>query len=233
VGHSFNGLIAFEAAHQLNRRGGKVEMVMLLDTQLKDPTPHHVAWQKLQKDWKQPFNVQLTGRTLKSIASRLGSSWSTIRWMLVNEMKRLERGFLEVVLRDQGKLTTSFDEEGLPWRWPLLRRLYSKAVRSYQVRCLDCRGVLFRADHESPVDGSLDWDNLFSRGLEIIQVSGGHTTIMQQPHTITLAREMSKVLDRFRVGSSLEMTAFGSLTPRIESFLLAPLRQIDRLTSSE
>ena len=32
VGHSFNGLIAFEAAHQLNQQGGKVEMVILLDT---------------------------------------------------------------------------------------------------------------------------------------------------------------------------------------------------------
>ena len=220
VGHSFNGLIAFEAAHQLNRQGGKVEMVILLDTQLKDPTPHHVAWQKLQKDWKQPFNVQLTGRTLKSIASRLGSSWSTIRWMLVNEMRRSGRRFLEVVLRDPGKLTTSFDEEGLPWRWPLLSRLYSNALRSYQARCLDCRGVFFRADPESPVDGSLDWDNLFSRGLEIIQVSGGHTAIMQQPHTITLAREMSKVLDRFRVGSSLEVTASGSLAPPNREFSL-------------
>jgi len=140
--------------------------------------------------------------------------------MLVNEMKRLGPGFLEVVLRDPGKLTTSFDEEGLPWRWPLLSRLYSNALRSYQARCLDCRGVFFRADPESPVDGSLDWDNLFSRGLEIIQVSGGHTAIMQQPHTITLAREMSKVLDRFRVGSSLEVTASGSLAPPNREFSL-------------
>jgi thioesterase domain-containing protein len=29
VGHSFSGLIAFEAAHQLNQQGGKVEMVII------------------------------------------------------------------------------------------------------------------------------------------------------------------------------------------------------------
>ena len=207
AGHSFNGLIAFEAAHQLNRQGGKVEMVMLVDTELKDP--HHVAWRQLQKDWKQPFN----GRTLKSVASRLGSSWSIIRWMLVKEMRRLGRHFLTVVVRNPGKLTTSFDEEGLPWHWGFLELLYSNALRSYHARCLDCSGVFFRAEPESPVDGSVDWHNLFSRGLEIIQVSGSHDTVMQQPHTITLAREMSKVLDRFRVGSSTEVTASGSLAP--------------------
>jgi thioesterase domain-containing protein len=202
VGHSFNGLMAFEAAHQLNQRGRKVEMVLLLDTQLEDISPHHVAWQKLKKDWQQPFNLHLTDRTLLSIASRLGSSWSTIRWMLVKEMKELGHRFLEVALRHPGVLTTTFDENGLPWHWGLLSRLYSHAQRSYQARCLDCRGVLFRADPESPEDRSLSWDNLFSKGLEIIQVTGSHNTLMQSPHIATLAREMNKVLDRSLVGPS-------------------------------
>jgi thioesterase domain-containing protein len=205
VGHCFNGMIAFETAHQLHQQGGKVEMVMLLDAQRalldahhKYSSPHHVAWQKLQKEWKQP----LTGRTLQSISFRLGSSWSTIQRMLVREIKGLGHRFLEVVLRHPGKLTTTFDDKGVPWHWGLLSRLYSNALRSYQLRCLDCRGVLFRADPESPADSSLGWDHLFSRGLEIIQVTGSHTIIMQQPHITTIAREMSKVLDRSPVGSS-------------------------------
>jgi thioesterase domain-containing protein len=209
VGYCFNGLIAFEAAHQLNQQGGKVELVILLDAQLKYPSPHHVAWQKLQKDWKQPLNLPWTGR--QSIASCLGSSLSIIRWMLVKEMKELGHRFLEVILRDPGKLTTTFDEKGMPWHWGLMSRLYSNALRSYQVRCLDCRGVLFWADPESPADSSLGWDNLFSRGLEIIQVTGSHTTLMQQPHITTLARQMNKVLDRSLGGSSLEGTASGFL----------------------
>jgi thioesterase domain-containing protein len=198
VGHSFNGLMAFEAAHQLHRQGREVEMVILLDAQLTYPTPHHVAWQKLQKDWKQPFNLELTGRTLLSIASRLGGSWSIIRWMLVKEMREFRYRFLEVVMRYPGKLTRTFDEKGLPWHWGLLSRLYANALRSYQARCLDCHGVLFRADPESPADRSLGWDNLFSKGLEIIEVTGSHDTLAHQPHVTTLAREMDKVLAESR-----------------------------------
>jgi thioesterase domain-containing protein len=234
VGHSFNGLIAFEAARQLNQQGGKVQMVILLDTELKYPTPHHVAWQILQKDWKQSFNLQSTDRSLRSVGSRLGSSWSTIRWMLVKEMKGLGHRFLATMVaahaycrqrrrqirdfpeevrwarwnldvRDPRKLTTMFDEKGLPWQWGLLWRLYSNALTSYQARCLDCRGVLFRAGPENPADEpsigtlrawSLGWDDLFSGGLEMIQVTGNHITMMQQPHIATLAQEMNKVLDR-------------------------------------
>ena len=67
---------------------------------------------------------------------------------------------------------------------------------------LDCHAVLFCADpkDERParvLERSLGWNNLFSRGLEIVQVSGGHFTMTRQkPHDQVLAREMSEVLSR-------------------------------------
>jgi thioesterase domain-containing protein len=196
VGHSFSGLMAFEAAHQLNEQGGRVEMVILLDAQAKYPAPHHVAWQLLQKKRREAAHLRLTNGTSQSTASRLGGSWSIIRWMLVREM----RGLGSRLLRDQGELTTRLDDLGIPWHWGLMMRVYSNALRSYRLRCIDCRGVLFRADEESPartLDGSMGWGNLFRKGLEIIQVTGNHLTMMrQEPHDLTLARAMSKLLDR-------------------------------------
>jgi amino acid adenylation domain-containing protein len=47
VGYSFGGLIAFEIAHQLQMRGGKVELVILLD-----PRIHRTAWHRLKNEWK-------------------------------------------------------------------------------------------------------------------------------------------------------------------------------------
>jgi hypothetical protein len=44
-------LMAVEAAHQLNERGARVEMVLLLDSKARYPTPHKVAWEKLKKEW--------------------------------------------------------------------------------------------------------------------------------------------------------------------------------------
>jgi thioesterase domain-containing protein len=196
AGHSFSGMMAFEAAHQLKEQGGKVELVMLLDAPAKYPAPHHVAWQHLQKDWGRAAQLRLSDRTTESIASRLGSSSSIIRWLLRKEMGELKRRVLS-----KGKLTTRLDDLGMPWHMGSLMRLYSNASRTYRPRCLDCRGVLFRADpgNEWPariLDGSLGWDNLFKRGLEIIQVTGDHLTMMQQPHSLRLAHAMSKFLDR-------------------------------------
>ena len=143
VGHSFNGLIAFEAAHQLHEQGGKVEMVILLDTSATYPAPHQVAWQKLQKDWMRGPNPRSTDRTSQSIASRLGSSWSIIRWMLVKEMKRLGSRSIRWVRRDQGAISTRLDQLGVPLHEALIGRLNAGGLRSYRLRRLDCRGALF------------------------------------------------------------------------------------------
>ena len=207
AGHSFAGLMAFEAAHQLQEQGGKVDMVILLDAQAKYPAPRQVAWQILQKDWKRAPKCS-TGRTSQSIASRLASSWSIIGWMLVKEFRGFGRWFLRAVLQDPGALTPKLDDLGRPLHWGLIERLYANAARSYRLRCLDGRGVLFRA--ESRDDGvaralgdSLGWDSLFSRGLEIVEIPGDHVTMMRrEPHTQTLARRISELTDRLCAKSS-------------------------------
>jgi thioesterase domain-containing protein len=47
------------------------------------------------------------------------------------------------------------------------------------------------------IDYSLGWADLFGKGLDIIQVTGDHFTMMREhPHDQNLAREMSDALDR-------------------------------------
>src|SRR6516165_7663 len=118
VGVSFNGLMAFHAAHQLNEQGGKVGMVVLLDTETKDLAPHQVAWQLLQKVWARAPDLRLTDRTSRSIASRLRSSWSITRRMLIKEMRGLGRR----IVPDRGVLTMKLDDLGTPWHRGLMKR---------------------------------------------------------------------------------------------------------------
>ena len=114
----------------------------------------------------------------------------------------VKRRFVENVWRDPGKLTTKLDTLGRPMHWPLIERLYANSLRSYRVRPLDCRGVLFRADRSEDcptvnVDYSLGWTGLFGKGLEIVQVTGDHITMMREhPHDRNLARDMSDALER-------------------------------------
>ena len=70
AGYSFEGIIAFETARQFQAMGGKVEMVILLDSRTKypPPAPHVVAWQQLRKHWGLVLEGQDRSESLLSLA---------------------------------------------------------------------------------------------------------------------------------------------------------------------
>jgi len=170
---------------------------MLLDAPAEYPLPHKIAWKNLRDTWRPGASERPA-----SIASRFAVSLSIVRWTLAVAGRFLKRRFVESALRDPGELTTKLDTQGRPMHWPLINRLYDNSLRSYRLRRLDCRGVLFRADRSEDcpsanVDYSLGWAELFGKGLDIIQVTGDHYTMMREhPHDQNLAREMSAALDR-------------------------------------
>jgi thioesterase domain-containing protein len=190
VGYSFHGSMAFEAAHQLRALGGTVESVLLLDAPAEYPTWYKSAWQNLRQVWALAADA------------RLQTTSAIVRWSLFEMAIAIKYSLLKMLLRVPGKLTTKLDTQGRPMQWHTIERLYANSIRSYKLRRLDARGVVFRADRAedcpSPiVDYSLGWSNLFGRGLEIVQVTGGHETMMRQsPHDLRLACEMSNVLDQ-------------------------------------
>ena len=197
VGYSFHASMAFEIAHQLLDQGGRVELVMILDAPAEYPLPHKIAWKKLRETWTPGAR-----ESAASIAFRCAISLSIARWTLAVAGRFLRRRFVETALRDPGELTTKLDTLGRPMYWPLIERLYDNSLRSYRLRSLDCPGVLFRADRtedcpSAKVDHSLGWADLFGKGLEIIQMTGDHYTMMREhPHDQNLARQMSDALDR-------------------------------------
>jgi amino acid adenylation domain-containing protein len=189
AGHSVAGLMAFEAAHQFQQQGGKVEMVMLLDTWAKSPIPHRVAWHQWRQSWKQAPG-----------GSRLRSSWRVSRWLLGQEKHKLWLFFSRLRLKPN-ELIHILDEEGIPLPGGILDRLYARVRPSYRPRRLDSRGVLFRTDQINGDavlrdDDSQGWNNLFTRGLEIIPMAGDHLSIVRSHHS-ALAQEMNEVLERY------------------------------------
>jgi thioesterase domain-containing protein/acyl carrier protein len=197
AGHSFAGLMAFEAAQQFVRQGGKVEMVMLLDTWASYPAPQEVARHQWRREWKEAPERPSTDRLAQSIASRLHSSWRITRWLLGEEILRAWP-FLKRFRRNPDDLTAVLDEEGMPLPWGILDRAYTRILESYRPRLLESRGVLFRTDGNAVLrgfDDSQGWNNLFSRGLEIVPVIGDHISMVSEHHPM-LARQMNEVLQR-------------------------------------
>src|ERR1700730_15139993 len=197
AGYSFHASMAFEIAHQLLDKGSQVDLVMLLDAPAEYPLPHKIAWKNLRDTW-----MPGTSERAESIASRLAISLSIARWTLAVAGRYLKRRLVESARRDPGELTTKLDTQGRPMHWPLINRLYDNSLRSYRLRRLDCRGVLFRADRTEDcpavnVDYSLGWADLFGKGFEIIQVTGDHFTMMREhPNDQNRARERSDAPDR-------------------------------------
>jgi thioesterase domain-containing protein len=202
AGHSFSGLMAFEAAHQLREHGIKVEMLMLVDTAAAHPTPYEVASRKLQGEWQKS----------QSLVSAIKNSWFTIRWMIAKEMRWHGRRFQQVVLRDMDEFTARMDELGEPLRWGLVERIYTEALRTYRLRPLDSRGFLFTTATKDQrlagvMDESLGWNNLFNGGLEIIPTPGSHAAILlREPYNVELAGKMKRLIDQFRPSANSKPT---------------------------
>jgi thioesterase domain-containing protein len=202
AGYSFHASMAFEIAHQLKDQGVKVELVMLLDAPAEYPAYYKIALQNLRETWSPASGQDAAGRTPRSVAFRFAVSLSIVGWGLREAARFVKRRFVETALRDLGELTTKLDTMGRPMHWRLIERLYANSLRSYRLRRLDCRGVVFRADRaedcpSANVDLSLGWNGLFGNGLEIVQVAGDHLTMMREhPHDLSLAQEMSDAVER-------------------------------------
>ncbi|MEJ6401631.1 amino acid adenylation domain-containing protein [Yoonia sp. 2307UL14-13] len=76
------------------------------------------------------------------------------------------------------------------------------AVNAYDAQPLDVPLTIFRAesqfyDTDAAIKSGLGWADVAKKGFEVIDVPGGHLSLLQEPHVPTLAREMAKVLDRY------------------------------------
>ena len=178
VGHSLGGLFAFEVAHQLEREGRRVEMILLLDASAIFPT----LWQRL------------TTLTFDGAVSALKT--------------RLDRHGLRVrpsAANNPEMLTQIFEPFGaLPRQ--LFEKFAREASKTK--RCpLDSRGVLFRAidSRFARLDagtGDRGWGGLFLRGLDIVKVPGDHNTMLRDPQVITLAERVQTCLERMPVAAT-------------------------------
>ena len=197
-GHSFPGVMAFEAARQLSLLNVHVETIFLFDAAAVYPSSREAAWQKFKEIWSPTGNTLTTkGATARRL---IGSLWILL-WLLGLKRRSLALS-VSALRRSQERVTVRLDDMGKPITWPLIQYLYDAAMNSYRISPLDCRGVLFRAESRHANTGSrslkihLGWNGLFQRGLEIVSVPGDHMSMLRQPHSNVLAREMSLILDR-------------------------------------
>ena len=175
VGHSFGGVLAFEVAHQLQREGISVEMILMLDSKARDP----IWWQKLK--------VLSLERARRSLHFRATHSWSRIRTTMAS---LVAASTAHNPSPSEVELLNDVPED--------IFVVYRRARGNYRYRALDCRAVLFQCQDLYAPYAAEAWRSLFIRGLEIGQVPGNHVSLLQDPHVKVLGKMIIDLLKHRR-----------------------------------
>ena len=202
VGCNFGGSIAFEAARVLQSVGGNVAFVLLIDAYAGSGGPfRRLVLQNLQSIWRAatgPANDTVYAYRLIAL---LRNSWRLLLWLL----KRLARAARRRLTRPSSSSMPSnvLDTEGIPLERALMMRFRRIVAESFHPSPLEASGVLMRAEISgeemlSGHDRANGWGGLFTQGLEIIQMTGDHLTMVtDERNAAALGLQINAVLERY------------------------------------
>jgi thioesterase domain-containing protein len=201
------GVISFEIARQLQRRGETVAMVALLDSAdiAARPKSFYFAGQRL-RSFAAVFQPQERARLDQMVLAALQQSLRKIGNLtayVVGERARRLRDEIRMRLfrfhGDRGlKLPRSLEQ--IP-----ARTVYEFAERDFRPDGrFDGELTLFRATRgtgaDEPAgerydDPALGWDQRATRGVRVYEVPGGHSSMLQEPHVRVLADQVQSTID--------------------------------------
>jgi len=191
IGHCVGGLLAFEVARQLQNEGKPVEMIFLLDSWARLPSPS--LWAKLRR-----MRIDGVGQTLKRRAKRF---WNET----LSRPTELD-----------SKQSKPASSPGLESESPnlldpqIIQKIFENAGKSYQVTSVQSRAVLFRPRELAPgqaifyeMDGAMGWNGAFAGGMEIVECPGDHFTMLKAPHLRFLVQQVWQRLQQNIVPEAL------------------------------
>jgi thioesterase domain-containing protein len=209
AGYSVSAKIAFEAARVLQRAGGNVALVLLLDGRATDWNgfTRGAASESWRWIWRDAATKTANDPpNIDRLSARLRNSWRLLRWLLA----RIPPIVKSRLSPPSTFLSGFLDETGMPIDANTIMRFSRIAAKSWHPRPIDTSAVLFRAKipGEEMLPGhdlTNGWGDLFSRGLEVVQSPGDHVSmLMGDAHLTTVARQIKAVLDRYDAVQNME-----------------------------
>ena len=215
AGYCIGGKIAFEAARALQRAGGHVAFVLLLDTWAFTPSSPTFApaATSLARIWRGTIARAQDASFMHRLGASFTDSWRVARFVIARipasanyRLNALKAWLDKMINHSAPPLVPSgyFDEEGRPIDTLVFNRLALYMGRQWRPQSLDAAGALICAENlidmlpgNDPAGG---WGSLFARGLECFQTTGDHRTMLTDAHVATLARHMDVILNRYASG---------------------------------
>jgi thioesterase domain-containing protein len=194
-GYCWAGELTFEMARQLVAAGQEVAFLGLIDSRCRNVGTR-------------PYHRRLAGSARK---------WWKLFTQNVRRLAALEHGAIPGFLRERAENITMRLFGVRAYRWslqlgrpvlPLLRqpsRALEQAARCYQPAPYPGSVTLFKAQvpgSPAAAGGTLGWGRVAMGGVEVLQVTGEHMTMIHEPQVQELARQLRACLDRARASSS-------------------------------
>ena len=190
AGGSMGGMIAYEMAQQLRAAGEEIALLALFDTygpgnrqlELEQGDPLSQMGRRWRKRLHRASGLDIRGKielVSHAIAWRLGRPRDLLR---VRWARR--RG------------------AALPHelRYREVERVHEKAYMTYKPEPYEDLIVLFRATEQCEgASRALGWEGVAIGGIEIVELPGGHDTLIEQP---LLLENLRKVLERAQLAAS-------------------------------
>ena len=213
AGYCIGGKIAFEAAHVLQRAGGNVAFVLLLDARAStlSGTTFEPAAQSLAQIWRGAvLRRDQDSSFMHRMRASLTDSWAVARFLAARlpasatyRFNILKTSLDKMMDRPAPPIVPSgyFDEEGQTIDTLVFNRLAFRMGRSWRPQPLDAAGALICAENLDDMlpgsDPASGWSSLFARGLDLVQTKGDHHTMLTDAHTATLAQQMDLTLRKY------------------------------------
>jgi amino acid adenylation domain-containing protein len=206
------GVIAFEMAMQLEHAGEKVGLVAIMDA--VEPLTRPRAFLTSKRRWQRLASVfasasekeETSARALSMVAAFGTAAKKALNVVRYETTLRIIRTFTKFRLR----LLDLILLRG--WVWPSFipsltpREIYVGAIGKYQpADVIHAPVVVMKAsegaDADEPLiyqieDPLLGWGRVSKGALEVMDVQGGHSSMLQMPHVEALARQFADVLPK-------------------------------------
>jgi aspartate racemase len=194
-GYSFGGIVAFEMAQQLHKRGHKVALLLLIDMEL----PHMYRRYLNSPKWLFNFACNVPRWLLHT------SHPCTVKERYVSIRKRLSivrmavEGLLRFSYEDPGPLgvVSVGDMLHVPKRYRNVLNANYKAIMSYVPQPYAGQVTLIRA-RTQPLICSLKrdmgWGQLAASGVEVLDVPGYHDSMFKEPVVRILGTQVRRCL---------------------------------------
>ena len=181
AGASANGTIAFEMARQLHGRGEEVALLALFDRY----GPGSKAVPTLQR-----VRAHLSAMRRMETREKLLYAMARVKSLKEKAMRRL-RQMVHERLWSRGRPLSLTDRN--------IDMVRHQALGDYVPQLYPGRAILFRARDRGigvEEDPQCGWGGMMTGGLEIYEVPGDHTSMLQEPHVRALAKQLGACISK-------------------------------------